>query len=150
MTFVVRRFASPDQPACRAIILAGLAEHFGFIDQSRNPDLNNIGQSYVASGNDFFVAEGDGEIVGTAGLLFEPGRARIVRMSVAGTHRKRGIATALLHQCIRRAKEAGLPEIVAFTEPHWADAVGFYLASGFEQFGRDDEDIYLRLSLRRR
>jgi N-acetylglutamate synthase-like GNAT family acetyltransferase len=128
--------------------LSGLADHFGFIDESRNPDLDNIEESYLAKGNDFYVAEQDGELVGTAGLLFEPGRARIVRMSVAQSHRRKGVATALLNRCIAAARESGVLEIVAFTEPHWPDAVGFYLSSGFKQFGKDDEDIHLKLTLR--
>jgi N-acetylglutamate synthase-like GNAT family acetyltransferase len=147
VSFVVRRFDPCDQFECRQTILNGLAEHFGFIDESRNPDLDDIEKAYLAAGSDFYVAECEGHIIGTAGLLLEPGRARIVRMSVAKSHRKRGVATALLDKCILVAKDRGLPEIVAFTEPQWPDAVGFYTACGFKQFGGDDEDIHLRLPL---
>jgi N-acetylglutamate synthase-like GNAT family acetyltransferase len=148
MSIVVRRFDARDQSRCRQIILSGLADHFGFIDEARNPDLDNIEKSYLAQGNEFYVADEDGKLVGTAGLLFEPGRARIVRMSVAHGHRRKGIATALLSRCIVAARESGVPEIVAFTVPHWPDAVGFYLSSGFKQFGKDDEDIHLKFTLR--
>ena len=148
MSLLVRCFHSRDQRECRQVILDGLAEHFGFIDESRNPDLADINKAYIAVGNEFYVAECDGDIIGTVGLLFEPEHVRIVRMSVGKSHRKQGVATALLKTCIAAAKAHNLPEIVAFTEPHWSDAVGFYKASGFEQFGRDDEDIHLRLSLR--
>jgi GNAT superfamily N-acetyltransferase len=144
---VVRRFDSHDQSRCRQIILSGLAEHFGFINETRNPDLDDIERSFISTGHGFYVAEHDGHIVGTVGLLFEPGRARVVRMSVARSHRKQGIATALLRHCVGVAKRTGFSEIVAFTEPHWTDAVGFYLASGFTKFGSDDEDIHLRLTL---
>ena len=146
MPIVVRRFDSRDQSRCRQIILSGLAEHFGFIDEARNPDLDDIERSYLSTGHGFYVAELDGHIVGTVGLLFEPGRARVVRMSVARSHRKQGIATALLRQCVAISKGLGVSEIVAFTEPHWTDAVGFYLSSGFTKFGSDDEDIHLRLT----
>ena len=145
MPIRVRRFVPSDQSQCRAVILEGLAEHFGFIDESRNPDLNDIQGSYLAVGNDFYVALVGGQVVGTVGLLFEPGRARIVRMSVAKLHRKQGIATALLNKCMAAARKGGLPELVAFTEPHWSDAVGFYTASGFKQLGMDEEDIHLGL-----
>jgi N-acetylglutamate synthase-like GNAT family acetyltransferase len=147
MVVLVRRFEPRDQRQCREVILKGLAEHFGFIDESRNPDLDDIEISYLAAGHEFFVAECEGHVIGTVGLLFEPGRARIVRMSVAKMHRKQGVATALLERSIAAAKDRTLPEIVAFTEPHWPDAVGFYTAAGFEQFGRDEEDVHLRLAL---
>src|SRR5262245_60234314 len=159
MAILVRRFEPSDQAQCRQLILSGLGEHFGFIDDSRNPDLHDIAQSYLSNRHDFYVAERrvstdrtgittDGQVVGTVGLLFDPGRARIVRMSVAREHRQQGIATALLKKCIERARERGVPDMVAFTEPHWSDAVGFYLALGFVKYGSDAEDIHLRLSLR--
>jgi ribosomal protein S18 acetylase RimI-like enzyme len=147
MAILVRRFEPSDQAQCRQLILSGLGEHFGFIDDSRNPDLHDIAQSYLSNSHDFYVAERDGQVVGTVGLLFEPGRARIVRMSVARKHRQQGIATALLKKCIERARERGGSDMVAFTEPHWSDAVGFYLALGFVKYGSDTEDIHLRLSL---
>ncbi len=131
----------------RRLVLEGLGEHFGVIDQSLNPDLDDIQQSFIAAEHAFFVAEYNGEIVGTVGLLFESGRARIVRMSVVKNHRKEGIATQLLERCIKTVKDRGLSEIVAFTEHHWSDAVGFYVGFGFEQCGSDHVDIHLRLSL---
>jgi len=148
MAILVRRFEPSDQAQCRQLILSGLAEHFGSIDETRNPDLDDIAQSYLSNGHDFYVAERDGHVVGTVGLLFERFLARIMRMSVAKNYRQQGIATALLKKCIERTRERGVSQIVAFTEPHWFDAVGFYLASGFEQYGSDAEDIHLRLSLR--
>ena len=128
-------------------MLQGLCEHFGPIDQSLNPDLHDIHGSFIAAGHNFFVAEHSGNVIGAAGLLFEPRRARIVRMSVLQSHRKSGIASALLARCIEATRYRGFAELVAFTEPHWLDAVGFYKARGFRQYDRDDTDIYLRLPL---
>ena len=143
----VRPFDSSDQKDARRIVLEGLGEHFGAVDESLNPDLNDIQSSFIGAGNDFYVAEADGRIVGTAGLLFEFNRSRIVRMSVEKHHRRNGIAKALLSRCIERSRQRSFPEIVAFTEPHWTDAVGFYRRSGFSQYGSDEVDIHLRLSL---
>ena len=145
MTITIRRFEPKDQEEARTVVLEGLREHFGFLDPSLNPDLDNIQTSFISAGDDFYVAENDGRIVGTVGLLFGEGRARIVRMSVAQSHRKRGIATALLEQCIESAAQRGFREIWAYTQPEWPDAVRFYLCSGFEQLGRDEIDIHLRL-----
>ena len=127
----IRPFAPADQEAARRVVLEGLGEHFGFVDQSLNPDLDDIQTSFIAAGNNFYVAVRHGDIVGTAGVLFEERRARIVRMSVLRNHRKAGIARALLARCIEAARFCGFSEIVAFTEPHWPDAVGFYTSSGF-------------------
>ena len=89
-------------------MLQGLAEHFGFIDPSLNPDLHDIESSFITAG--FFVAEYDGNVIGTVGLLFESRRARIVRMSVDKDHRKTGIASALLARSVEATPSRGLVE----------------------------------------
>ncbi len=147
MLATIRRFDPKDQAEVRMVVLEGLREHFGFLDPSLNPDLEDIQASFITKGDEFYVAENDGRIVGTVGLLFGEGRARIVRMSVAKDHRKRGIATALLRQCIESAAQRGFREIWAYTQPEWPDAVSFYSGSGFEQLGRDEIDLHLRLPL---
>ena len=101
MTVTIRLFDPIHQEEARSLVLEGLGEHFGVIDPSLNPDLDNIEASFIAAGNHFYVAESDdGHVIRTVGLLFESGSGRIVRMSVARKYRRRGIAKALLERCI--------------------------------------------------
>lgn len=145
---LIRPFRPADQAEARALILAGLGEHFGFIDETLNPDLDDIDAHYLRRGSEFFVAELDGRIVGTAGLIFETEDvARIVRMSVDAGRRRCGIASALVTACKAASQRRGVRDLHVFTEPHWVDAVEFYLSQGFVQYDRDDEDIHLRLPL---
>ncbi|MCZ7673141.1 MAG: hypothetical protein M5U34_41515 [Chloroflexi bacterium] len=61
MTFWRKRPFSPtDQAAAKALILAGLAEHWGTLDLSLNSDLNDIQASYVDNGGVFIVVEAEG------------------------------------------------------------------------------------------
>jgi GNAT superfamily N-acetyltransferase len=142
-TPTVRPFRPGDQAAARALIEAGLGEHFGFIDRSANLDLVDIGATYCAPHAAFFVAELGGEIVGTTGVLIEGSAARMVRLGVAREHRRSKVATALLAKVIELAARAGLGEIVAHTQPEWPDAMRFYAAHGFVAYGRDNIDVYL-------
>lgn len=145
---VVRPFQRGDQEAARSLVLRGLGEHFGFVDETLNSDLDDIAAHYVDAGHLFFVAELAGQIVGTAGLLREaPAAARIVRMSVDQGVRRRGVASALVDACRQAARDCGAHELRAFTEPHWPDALGFYTSLGFTEYGRDPIDVHLRLSL---
>ena len=145
---LIRPFRTEDQAEARDLILRGLGEHFGIIDESKNPDIDDIKATYLRGGSEFFVAELDGRIAGTAGLVFESATAaRIVRMSVDAACRRRGIASALVATCKLAAQRHGAQDLRVFTEPHWVDAVGFYLSQGFVQYGSDDEDIHLRLPL---
>ena len=46
----------PDQEAAQRLILAGLVEHWGTLDPTKNPDLDDIQRSYVSRGHTFLVA----------------------------------------------------------------------------------------------
>ncbi len=146
--FIIREFAPADQAAARALIEQALGEHFGYVDRDANPDLVDIQASY--SGGAFFVAEPEGEIVGTTGVLAESGRCRVVRIAVARGQRRLGIASALLNRAVEFAERRRVPEIVAHTQPEWPDAVGFYRSHGFEMFGRDEIDVHLQRAVPRR
>lgn len=43
----IRPFTIHDQAAARTLILNGLGEHFGLIDETFTPDLNDITASYL-------------------------------------------------------------------------------------------------------
>ena len=80
-SLIISRFQPSDQQEAKALILAGLAEHWGILDLSLNPDLNDIASTYA--GADFLVARIAGRIVGTGALVpCGAGSAEIVRMSV--------------------------------------------------------------------
>jgi GNAT superfamily N-acetyltransferase len=146
---VIREFVAADQAAARLLILGGLGDHFGFIDTSLNRDLQDIEQTYIRNGHVFLVAEIDAKVVGTGGLVLEsPLQGRIVRMSVASTYRRRGIARSLVHRIVECAHARALCELVVATQPEWADAVGLYRAVGFVPFDRNEVDVQMRLQLR--
>ncbi|MDF1838057.1 MAG: GNAT family N-acetyltransferase [Planctomycetota bacterium] len=141
--FKIRDYVESDQDAARRLIESGLGERFGNVDASKNPDLEDILFSYIFSGGQFFVAEIEGRLVGTAGLLFAEEHAQLVRVSTHCEHRRCGIASALIQRCIEATKQAGLRRLVTHTQPEWTDSVSFYSHSGFEPFGEDDVDIHL-------
>ena len=68
---VIRPFTSDDQAPTRELVLAGLTDHFGTLDERLNPDLNDIAANYLRPGSQFVVAELDGEIVGFAYVQYE-------------------------------------------------------------------------------
>ena len=143
----IRDFVATDQPRARRLIESGLGEHFGFVDSSQNPDLDDIDSSYIKTGDRFFVAERDGLFVGVAGLIFVGDRARMVRVSTHPEHRRCGVAAALLDRCMETTRQAGLIRLVVYTQPEWVDATSFYARYGFEQYGKDDVDVHLGLDV---
>ncbi len=137
----IRPFHPSDQPAAKALILAGLVEHWGWLDPSKNRDLDDIAASY-ADGIFLVVYEGE-RLVGTGALLPEgENGGRIVRMSVDRGERKKGYGRELLQFLLQAAKDRGHNQVVLETTATWVDAIRFYEANGFHRTHETDGDVH--------
>lgn len=146
---VIRSFESRDQDAARQLILAGLGEHFGWIDETRNPDLDDIAAHYIKRGDTFLIAEMDGRLVGTGALLTETADiGRIVRMSVSRRYRRNGIGRSLVSHLVNIAKGKGFAQVRVSTDHGWEDAIGLYRHCGFNEYKYDELGVYFTLKLR--
>ncbi|MBK9051502.1 MAG: GNAT family N-acetyltransferase [Chloroflexi bacterium] len=142
----IRPFTPADQSAARQLILAGLGQHFGWIDESRNPDLDDLQRHYLDQGHLFVVAEKQGVIVGTGALKGEtPGVSRMVRISVSLAHQRQGIGRQLVTHLMQQAWARGDQRIVVETNLDWWDAIGLYHSLGFSQYDQDEESVHLHL-----
>ena len=75
-------FAAHDQDAVQALILDGLREHWGQLDPSLNPDLDDLARSYREG--TVLVAWRDGGIVGAGAVVpTEAGEGEVKRLGVA-------------------------------------------------------------------
>ena len=142
----IHPFTPADQAAVRSLILAGLEEHWGILDPTLNPDLDDIAASYA--GAIFLTAWQDGALVATGALVHEAaGVARVVRMSVDRRRRRSGIGRRILNALLDQARSQGYHRIVLETTATWADAVAFYLRCGFQVTGCRDGDVHFALDL---
>ncbi len=139
----IRAFSPKDQPVVTALILEGLAEHWGEVDESLNPDVHDLRSSYP-DGRTVVAQRGD-RLVGT-GTLFPVGNrtAEIKRMSVAPDCRRMGVGRALVTALVEAARVWDVDQVVLETSAHWDAVVAFYLGCGFVlthhndgEFGRD-------------
>lgn len=148
VTISIRPFRKDDQEAARALILRGLGEHFGFIDETLNPDLDNIAANYLDQGHLFLVAEHRENLVGTGALLISAdGSGQLVRISTDSTYRRVGIARALCQQLIVYAQQRALRTLSVETNDDWYDAIRVYQKLGFIEYQRQQGSIYLALDL---
>ncbi len=137
----IRPFLPADQDAVKALILEGLAGHWGWLDPDKNPDLNDISSAYGAGL--FLTAWIDDCLVGTGALLPESeGIARVVRMSVHSGYRRHGIGSRILKALIAHAVSSHCRSIVLETTSTWQDAVQFYCHHGFNIIGEWDGDTH--------
>jgi GNAT superfamily N-acetyltransferase len=124
-------FEPGDQTAVRALILDGLREHWGEIDPTLNPELDDIAASYGHGAT--LVAWSGAEIVGAGTVVptADPTVREIVRMSVAAERRGQGIGARILDELLRVAREAGARRVLLETTAAWTDVVAFYVSCGF-------------------
>jgi len=143
----IRSFVPSDQHAARDLILAGLGEHFPDLDPAYNPDLDDISQAYTAQGHVFVVAEADGHLVGTGGLLVQGSAGQLVRVSVAHDRRGRGIGRALVEHLVIVAQARGLTRAWMETNDDWYAAQALYRACGFQEFDHREGCVFMRRQL---
>ena len=146
----IKPFESEDQEAVQSLILAGLAEHWGEIDPTLNPDLNDIGAYYENA--TFLVAWFNGRIIGSGALIPKSNQAvEIVRMSVSSEFRRHGIGKQILERLCQEAKEFGFQRIVLETNSTWSGVIEFYKRFGFSvthhQDGHFGGEVHFALDL---
>jgi GNAT superfamily N-acetyltransferase len=146
----IRPFRAEDQATARWLVITGLGERWGWIDESLNSDLNDITESY-ASGL-FLVAYLDGELVGTGALLPEVTpegiqALRVVRMSVRADLRRQGLGRRILDALLDYARAEGCRLVVLETTATWTDAVRFYTHYGFQLVEEKDGETHMTLEL---
>lgn len=144
----IRPFERRDQVAAKALILEGLVEHWGALDPTLNPDLDDIAATY-ADGC-FLTAWQEERLVGTGAILPEPddeGTARVGRMSVARDCRRQGIGRALLDALCTAAQEAGYRRLVLETTATWQGVIDFYQTYGFRALGVRGGDMHFEMDL---
>jgi putative acetyltransferase len=143
---LIEPFQPEDQAAVKALVLAGLVEHWGRLDASKNPDLDDIASSY-ASGT-FLIARLAGQVIGSGALVpISESTGQIVRMSVAASHRRLGTGSLILENLLDCARRAGMKEVILETTAVWMGVIEFYKSAGFEITHYQGEDAYLRLGL---
>lgn len=137
----IRPFTPHDQQSAKALVQAGLGEHWGWIDETLNPDLNDIAASYAAGV--FLVGEIDGVIVATGAYVPEgDDTVQIVRMSVRSDARRGGLGRRMLGALLARAQAAGYRRAVLETTETWGEVIAFYLANGFEITHHANGDVW--------
>ena len=142
----IRPFRPEDQAAVEALVLDGLVEHWGFLDESKNPDLEDIPAAY-ANGT-FLVAWMDNEIVGTGATLHRSKTTvEVVRMSVSAQFRRQGVGVMILDELCNAAIRNGYQKVVLETTKTWQGVIQFYQQYGFGFSHFEGEDAFFELDL---
>ena len=142
----IRPFDPENQKRVKELLLNVLEEHWGYLDESKNPDLEDIAASYRDA--TFLVAWSEGKIVGTGAFIPRSETVvEIVRMSVMKELRRHAIGWQILCELCRRAYHDGYSEVILETTETWKDVIKFYQRFGFQITHYVDGDVYFSLDL---
>lgn len=92
-----------------------------------------------ARGTRYYVARDEELVVGVVGVWFDPTGAtsmleppQIIDLAVLPTHRRQGIARALMNRAISEVRTAGHPRLWLYTDGNSINLFAFYRKLGFQ------------------
>ncbi|MEE2877431.1 MAG: GNAT family N-acetyltransferase [Pseudomonadota bacterium] len=135
----VRPYQASDGAAFKALNLAWIEQLFA-VEPSDLHQLENPQATIIDKGGAVLIAEADGEIVGTAGLVVghEAGTLELVKMSARADLQGKGIGKALMQACINEARAIGAQRIWLESNRKLDAALALYRKSGFRELGGDE------------
>ncbi|KPF89939.1 GNAT family N-acetyltransferase [Novosphingobium sp. AAP93] len=137
-----RPYAKADEDAVIAHILAIQQGEFAVpVTAEDQPDLRAVADVYQSGTGGFWVAEMEGRIVGTIGLIgFGNGEGALRKMFVAAEARGQGhgVAARLLDMLIDHARTVGITGITLGTIERLHAARRFYAKNGFFEIAPED------------
>ena len=136
-----RAYAKSDEDAVIAHILSIQQGEFSVpVTAEDQPDLRAVAEVYQSGTGGFWVAEMEGRIVGTIGLIgFGSGEGALRKMFVAADARGRenGVAARLLDILLAHARSVGIGAITLGTVAKLHAAIRFYDKNGFALIATD-------------
>lgn len=165
MSLTIRTATNADVADVVRVIRTVYDEYaFPWEEEGYHADLYDIEEAYTAAGNTFYVAEWEGEVLGTAALeLFErlPGEpgavvehgeyirvagadCSIERLYVHPMGRRRGMGRALMDRAQEDARRAGRAHMEIWSDKRFVDAHRMYGRLGAQVAGErlcDDPEL---------
>lgn len=142
-TILIREATPDDRAAIRAMTLAAYEQYEHLMSPAHWQEYHELLLAKLASDDaPFIVAELNGAIVGSVRLVppipadapdQQPGDEwpEVSILAVSPAARGRGIASALLEECIRRARASGATTLGIHTEEVMSVALNLYQRRGF-------------------
>jgi GNAT superfamily N-acetyltransferase len=108
-------------------------DHFHLTETHDLMILDDPEGEVIDKGGFIFMAEADGKIVGSAGLMKEhEGVYELIKMAVTESYRGKGIARLLIERCLYKAREIGAEKVTLFSNHQLQTAISLYAKYGFQ------------------
>lgn len=141
----LRPVTDADADGLIELIAAAYAEHPGCVLDLPGIDADLAAPATAAArtGSRWWVVEDDGRIVAGigAGPLSPDGLVELKRLYVAKSHRRRGVAAALVGLVEQRARDVGARAVELWSDTRFADAHRLYGRLGYIATG-EQRDLH--------
>lgn len=115
----------------RALNLAWITEYFA-VEEPDRWQLDDPESHILRNGGHIFMAESDGEVLGTCALIREwDGSFELAKMAVAPSARGRGVGRALAEAAIAKARTLGASRVELLSNTVLEPAIRLYRSLGF-------------------
>jgi len=133
----IRSFRAGDSPAFSALNEAWIAPLFCIEDKDRETLGDPEGKIIAHGGHIYMMFEGDDAVACCALLLLRPGVFEVAKMTLAETHRGRGLGRKILAHTIARGQALGAASLYLETNDTLHDAIHLYEELGFRHLPQE-------------
>lgn len=121
--------------------------HYFEVETEDTRVLEDPDGEILECGGEIFLAELEGELLGTAAMIPNAHGFELAKMAVSPASRGAGLGRALMDACLAFAKERGAKEVDLLTNTVLAPARALYESSGFVALPQMEDTRYSRGNL---
>lgn len=134
----IRPFQPGDARSFRELNTGWIRQHFGMEPEDEALFNDPEGRILGPGGQIFFIVD-DETPVGCCGLIpAGPGVLELIKMTIAESHRGRGLGRRLLEHAIAEARSRGAAALVLGSNTKLATAIRLYESAGFRHMGPEE------------
>jgi len=131
MNIRIIRYHAEQQAIFKQLNLEWL-DHYHLTESHDLMVLDDPSGTILDRGGFIWLAEADGEIVGSAALMKEhDGVYELAKMGVTSVYRGKGISKLLIARCLSKAREMGAAKLILFSNHQLQTAIRLYESYGF-------------------
>lgn len=139
MSTAIRNIRKEDNPIIAALIREIFREFK--IDKPgtvyTDPSTDALYELFQTNGAEYFLAEGEGELLGGCGIFptegLPVGCVELVKFYLSTAARGKGLGRKLMEQAIASARNMGYKQVYLESFPELSTAVGMYEKAGFRK-----------------
>ena len=144
---MIRRAGPGDVAALRAIAAAAYEKYISRIGRAPAPMTADYARQ--VSDGQAWAAVQDGQVVGFAILIAQPGYLLLENVAVLPAAQGRGVGARLLALAEEHARGLGLGEVRLYTNEAMTENIAYYTRHGYAETGRYEQDGFRRVFFRK-